>query len=214
MPRSSTEKRIIKALRKGPASVTLYEGDLSNCPPLHHIPAPARLEIRGETLSVRVEGGLLYCTESGYHGFTDSPEEAIRALCWLRDVEYEIGAERQVPKGLVEGVGEPRPLRHVYPAKGWKELAAQIAPHRGSSLVLWTSEWCGPCQAMKPILERVHGAGTPVYVVDVEASGELAERLGIEYVPVLVVLRGKSPVDLLAGGASLAEINAALAAHP
>ena len=54
------------------------------------------------------------------------------------------------------------------------------------------AEWCGPCQAMKPIIEGIEGdySGKVTFKkVDVEKDGPLAQQYGIMSIPTFVILR-------------------------
>lgn len=54
------------------------------------------------------------------------------------------------------------------------------------------ADWCGPCQAMKPIFEQIekeyHGK-IEFKKVDVEAEGQLSAQYGISSIPTYVIVK-------------------------
>jgi thioredoxin 1 len=69
-------------------------------------------------------------------------------------------------------------------------------------LVDFYADWCGPCQAMAPILERLAGElGNRVKIVKVNVDEEpdLAARFGIMSIPTLILFRGGVIVKQIVG---------------
>lgn len=59
-------------------------------------------------------------------------------------------------------------------------------------LIDFYAEWCGPCKAMKPILEelkRMKGEKIRVAKVDIEKHKELAAYYKIQSIPTLMVFK-------------------------
>ena len=57
--------------------------------------------------------------------------------------------------------------------------------------------WCGPCQAMKPMLEEL-AAGNPGYKIvsiDIDEEDELADEYDVTSIPCLVVFKGGEEVN-------------------
>lgn len=57
-------------------------------------------------------------------------------------------------------------------------------------LIDFYATWCGPCQAMAPIIEQVkqdYGARIRVLKIDIDKNPQLARNLGIQGVPTLII---------------------------
>lgn len=69
-------------------------------------------------------------------------------------------------------------------------------------LVDFSAEWCGPCRAIQPTLERLsekHGDDFLIVKVDVDDSPELAMRFEVRSIPTLVFLQDGETVERLTG---------------
>ena len=59
-------------------------------------------------------------------------------------------------------------------------------------LVDFTAEWCGPCQMMKPILEKVKdemGDKVKIVRVDIDKESTFAAQLMVQSVPTLMIFK-------------------------
>ena len=61
--------------------------------------------------------------------------------------------------------------------------------------------WCGPCRAMKPMLEELAetNPGYKIVSIDIDAEDELAEDYDVSSIPCLVVFKGGEEVDRSVG---------------
>ena len=61
--------------------------------------------------------------------------------------------------------------------------------------------WCGPCRAMKPMLEELAetNPGYKIVSIDIDAEDELAEDYDVSSIPCLVVFKGGEEVNRSVG---------------
>lgn len=73
----------------------------------------------------------------------------------------------------------------------------QSAIATGAVLVDFGTLWCGPCKALEPLVvqlgEELPGRLT-VLKIDIDATPELAEKLGVMSVPTLMLFKGGKKV--------------------
>ena len=62
-------------------------------------------------------------------------------------------------------------------------------------LFYFTAKWCGPCQRIKPLLQKVSdGADSSklkVYMIDIDENDELCEKCEITSVPTFILFKDK-----------------------
>ncbi len=71
-------------------------------------------------------------------------------------------------------------------------------------LVDFWAEWCGPCKAIDPMLERVQGdLGDKVKIVSLDsgANFESVSRYNVRSMPTFILFKNGSPVDMRVGAA-------------
>lgn len=63
----------------------------------------------------------------------------------------------------------------------------------------FNATWCGPCQQMKPHIERLQKAGYPVEMVDVDDQPTLAESAEVRGVPTTAIYENGVLVERVVG---------------
>lgn len=75
------------------------------------------------------------------------------------------------------------------------------------------AEWCGPCKALGPLLERSAEAANGAFVlakIDVDKNPEIAQAFRVQSIPTVVALSQGQPVDGFQGALPPAELQAFL----
>jgi thioredoxin 1 len=82
-------------------------------------------------------------------------------------------------------------------------------------IVDFWAEWCGPCHAVAPVLDKIAEERSDVRVVKVNIDEEpdLAQRYGVMSIPTIVLFKGGEPAAAAVGAQpkSMLEKNLGLA---
>lgn len=74
------------------------------------------------------------------------------------------------------------------------------------------ADWCGPCQMMEPTIDAIAAESEAAVVkVDVDRHQRLAQQLGAQGVPTLVVFADGKPVERVVGAQDRATLDQLLA---
>ena len=69
-------------------------------------------------------------------------------------------------------------------------------------LVDFWAEWCGPCHAVSPVLDRIaqeRPGELKLVKVNIDEERELAERYGIASIPTMILFKGGEPSAAVIG---------------
>ena len=82
-----------------------------------------------------------------------------------------------------------------------KNYEEEVFKSSGVILVDFTATWCGPCKALKPVLEGLEGEFPAVkfYKLDVDANQDICTRVGIRSVPTVIVYDNGEAIETLVG---------------
>ena len=85
-------------------------------------------------------------------------------------------------------------------------------------IVDFWAEWCGPCHAVAPVLDRIAQEHTDVKLVkvNIDEEQELAQRYGIVSIPTMVLFKNGEPAAAAVGAQpkGALERSLGLAANP
>lgn len=83
------------------------------------------------------------------------------------------------------------------------ETFNEIISGEGLVLVDFYATWCGPCNAMHPILEQVKeklGDQIRIIKIDVDKHRELSQKFSIQAVPTFIIFRKGESLYRFSGG--------------
>jgi thioredoxin 1 len=86
----------------------------------------------------------------------------------------------------------------------------------GVTLVDMYADWCGPCQAIAPIIEELshsYEGKAAITKLDVDASGDIAQRYGVMSIPTILIFKDGKLVDKTVGLSSKEDLVALLNKH-
>ena len=69
-------------------------------------------------------------------------------------------------------------------------------------IVDFWAEWCGPCHAVAPVLDRIveeRGDELKLVKVNIDEERALAERYGIASIPTMILFEGGEPAQVAVG---------------
>ncbi len=74
-------------------------------------------------------------------------------------------------------------------------------------VIRFTASWCGPCKALKTVLDQVE-TDVPIEVIDIDEQPDLATEFGIRSVPTLVMMEDNVATKRLIGLKTIQEVEA------
>lgn len=100
----------------------------------------------------------------------------------------------------------------VFTAVFFSAIAFSSAP--SGELLDFSATWCGPCQQMAPLVDRLARQGYPVRKVDIDQQKDLARQYGIQSIPAFVLVVNGKVVKRATGIQSEAQLMQMLALIP
>ena len=95
-------------------------------------------------------------------------------------------------------------------------FAADVEQSSGLVLVDFWATWCGPCQAITPVLEQLasqHAGKLKVAKVDVDANQQTTMRFNVRSIPSILFFRDGRHVDTVVGAVPKATLEARITQH-
>jgi thioredoxin 1 len=69
-------------------------------------------------------------------------------------------------------------------------------------LVDFWAEWCGPCHAVSPVLDRIaeeHPGELKLVKVNIDEEHELQQRYGVQSIPTMILFKNGEPAAAVVG---------------
>lgn len=95
-------------------------------------------------------------------------------------------------------------------------FSADVEQSTGLMLVDFWATWCGPCQAIAPLLEQLatqHAGKVRVSKVDVDANQLTTMRYNVRSIPSILFFRDGRHVDTVVGAVPKATLEARIQQH-
>ncbi len=88
----------------------------------------------------------------------------------------------------------------------------EITEGKGTALVDFYADWCGPCKMIAPIVEQIANERTDIKVgkINVDVSPELAIKFGVMSIPTLIIFKDGAKAQVAVGYRDKDEILALL----
>jgi len=86
---------------------------------------------------------------------------------------------------------------------------SKVLDAKGTVLVDFWAEWCGPCKMIAPLLDQIADAHTgkvTIGKVDVDKSSDLASRYNIRAIPTMIVFHDGQIKEQIVGMTSKASL--------
>ena len=80
-------------------------------------------------------------------------------------------------------------------------------------LVDFWAEWCGPCHAVAPVLDRIveeQAGGLKLVKVNIDEEQELAMRFGVQSIPMMILFKDGEPTAAAVGAHPKSSLEKAL----
>ena len=95
-------------------------------------------------------------------------------------------------------------------------FAADVEQSTGLVLVDFWATWCGPCQAIAPVLEQLaaeHAGKLRVAKLDVDSNQQTTMRFNVRSIPSILFFRDGRHVDTVVGAVPKAHLEERIKKH-
>ena len=82
------------------------------------------------------------------------------------------------------------------------EFQNEVLSSKDTVMVDFSATWCGPCKMLAPVVEELSTemeGKAKVFKVDVDKSGDIAQKYDIMGVPTVIIFRNGVAVDKIVG---------------
>lgn len=82
------------------------------------------------------------------------------------------------------------------------EFQIEVLNSNDVVLVDFSAEWCGPCKMLAPVVEELSNefqGKAKVFKIDVDRSGDIAQKYNIMGVPTVMIFKKGTAVDKMVG---------------
>jgi thioredoxin 1 len=87
----------------------------------------------------------------------------------------------------------------------------EVLDSEGKVLVDFWADWCGPCHAVAPVLDRIaEERDLKLVKVNIDQEQELAMRYGVASIPLMILFEGGQPTAQVVGAQPKGAIERAL----
>lgn len=105
---------------------------------------------------------------------------------------------------------------NLIPSVSDRTFESEVLKSQVPVLLDFTATWCGPCRALKPILEKVaqsYDGKVRVMQIDIDESPETPSQFGIRSVPTVILFKGGREVARQLGAVPEAKIVSLITPH-
>lgn len=81
------------------------------------------------------------------------------------------------------------------------DFKAEVLDTKGTVLVDFWAEWCGPCKMLAPIIDEIsqENDNLKIVKVDVDSYPEIASSYGVSSIPTVVIFENGQVKDTIVG---------------